>query len=124
MLNITNGITISTKKIKSILHDAEKSAAAVNLVYVHDNEPGISRIKKGNKFIYLKDGKRIVDEDCLSRIKSLVLPPAWENVWICAHENGHLQATGIDLKKRKQYKYHPLWNALRNHTKFYRLHQF
>jgi len=54
----------------------------------------------------------------------LVIPPAWENVWICALDNGHLQATGFDVKKRKQYRYHPLWNALRNHTKFYRMLQF
>ncbi len=53
-----------------------------------------------------------------------MIPPAWENVWICALENGHLQATGFDVKKRKQYRYHPLWSALRNHTKFYRMLQF
>jgi len=54
----------------------------------------------------------------------LVIPPAWENVWICHLENGHLQATGVDVKNRKQYKYHSLWNALRNQTKFYRLYEF
>jgi DNA topoisomerase-1 len=53
-----------------------------------------------------------------------VIPPAWENVWICSRDNGHLQVTGTDLKKRKQYKYHNLWNSLRNQTKFYRLHSF
>ena len=58
------------------------------------------------------------------RIKHLVIPPAWERVWICKKENGHLQVTGYDAKNRKQYKYHPHWNALRNHTKFYRLHDF
>ncbi|MBA3972094.1 MAG: DNA topoisomerase IB, partial [Bacteroidetes bacterium] len=60
----------------------------------------------------------------LDRIKKLVIPPAWEQVWICIDENGHLQATGLDIKKRKQYKYHPLWNRLRNQTKFYRLNAF
>lgn len=124
MLTITEEINISNKKIKSIVHDAEKSAAAVNLVYVHDTQPGIKRVKKGKKFIYLSGTKKIEDESSLSRIRKLVIPPAWENVWICAMENGHLQATGIDLKKRKQYKYHSLWNSLRNHTKFYRLHSF
>ena len=69
-------------------------------------------------------GKEVKDEEELLRIKRLVLPPAWENVWICPLSNGHLQATGIDTKGRKQYKYHSLWNALRNHTKFYRLYQF
>lgn len=58
------------------------------------------------------------------RIKHLVIPPAWQNVWICRLENGHLQATGFDTKNRKQYKYHPDWNKLRNQTKFYRLHDF
>ena len=58
------------------------------------------------------------------RIKHLVIPPAWTKVWICQKENGHLQATGFDVKNRKQYKYHPHWNSLRNHTKFYRLIDF
>ena len=118
------GIQISNKKIKTILHDAEKSAKAVNLVYVQDNQPGINRFKKGNNFIYLSGNKKVEDEECLNRIKKLVIPPAWENVWICKLENGHLQVTGTDIKKRKQYKYHSLWNSLRNHTKFYRLHEF
>lgn len=58
------------------------------------------------------------------RIKKLVIPPAWENVWICSNPNGHLQVTGIDVRGRKQYKYHPAWNTFRNHTKFYRLYEF
>ncbi len=124
MLNVTPDITLTSKKIKTILHDAEKSAAAVNLLYVHDTQPGINRVKKGKTFIYVKGNKTVQDEASLMRIKKLVLPPAWENVWICTDENGHLQATGIDLKKRKQYKYHSLWNSLRNHTKFYRLYEF
>ncbi|MEO6732330.1 MAG: DNA topoisomerase IB, partial [Ferruginibacter sp.] len=57
----------------------------------------------------------------LQRIRSLVLPPAWEDVWISTLENGHLQATGKDVKNRKQYRYHPSWNQLRNTTKFYRM---
>lgn len=118
------GIQIPNKKIKTILHDPEKSAKAVNLVYVQDSQPGISRVKKGGSFFYLSGNKKVEDEAALERIKKLVIPPAWENVWICQLENGHLQVTGIDAKKRKQYKYHELWNALRNHTKFYRLHEF
>lgn len=124
MLNLGEDIRITDKVIKTILHDAEKSAKAVNLVYVHDYEPGINRVKKGKSFVYLQGKKTISDEALLGRIKSLVIPPAWTNVWICAHENGHLQATGLDLRKRKQYRYHSLWNSLRNHTKFYRLHHF
>jgi DNA topoisomerase-1 len=118
------GIQISDKKIKTILHDAEKSAKAVNLVYVQDTQPGIKRVKKGKGFIYMLENKKVQDGASLERIKKLVIPPAWENVWICKLDNGHLQVTGTDVKKRKQYKYHSLWNSLRNHTKFYRLHEF
>ena len=116
--------SISKRKIKSIIHDPEKSAAAVNLVYVSDNQPGIVRKKTGEQFEYTFNGKLVTDEEQLLRIKKLVLPPAWENVWICNIADGHLQATGIDTRGRKQYKYHALWNALRNHTKFYRLYDF
>jgi DNA topoisomerase-1 len=103
-------IHLSNKKIQAILHDDKKSAEAVNLVHVHDNQPGINRIKKGVDFIYVSGKKKIKDKLTLNRIKKLVIPPAWENVWICHLENGHLQATGIDVKKRKQYKYHSVWN--------------
>lgn len=124
MLTLNSDITLNNRKLKAILRDAEKSAEAINLVYVHDNEPGIRRIKKGDSFIY-REGKKIIsDARHLQRIRSLVIPPAWENVWICSRTNGHLQVTGTDLKKRKQYKYHSLWNSLRNQTKFYRLHAF
>lgn len=124
MLLLTENITLTNGKIRSILHDAEKTAAAVHLLYVSDTQPGITRVRKKNTFIYMLGNRQVKDAATLRRIKSLVIPPAWENVWICSSENGHLQATGTDVKKRKQYKYHPLWNAMRNHTKFYRLHSF
>ncbi len=118
-------LQLPKKKIKSLIGDPEKTAQAINLIYVHDSEPGIKRIKKGNSFNYLEaEAKPIKDEAHLKRIKGLVIPPAWENVWICVLPNGHLQATGIDVKKRKQYRYHSSWNFLRNHTKYYRLYQF
>jgi DNA topoisomerase-1 len=115
---------LSKKKISRIAHDPAKTAAAIHLVYVTDTAPGISRIKKGKSFEYVKGKNKITDEEDLQRIRSLVIPPAWENVWICVLPNGHLQATGTDVKNRKQYKYHSLWNALRNHTKFYRMLEF
>ena len=115
---------ISKRKIRSIVKDEEKTAKAAHLVYVTDKEPGIERKKKGEKFEYYFNNKIIKDDEELLRIKHLVIPPAWEKVWICKKENGHLQATGLDTKGRKQYKYHPNWNALRNDTKFYRLHDF
>ncbi|MEP7321965.1 MAG: DNA topoisomerase IB [Saprospiraceae bacterium] len=118
-------IKLPKGKIRSILGSPEKSAKAVNLVYVNQADLGVKRIKQGTEFYYLgANNKKVKDSSTLKRIKQLVIPPAWEDVWICALENGHLQATGIDSKKRKQYKYHDLWNALRNHTKFYRLLQF
>ena len=115
---------IPKAKIKKILHDPVKTAEAIDLIYVSDNTPGIIRQKKGKDYTYLIEEKKLTDELELERIKKLVLPPAWENVWICALHNGHLQATGLDVKNRKQYRYHPSWNVLRNHTKFYRMLQF
>ena len=117
-------VSLPKKKIEKIIGDPEKTAKAVNLVYVSDTAPGITRKKEGKGFSYLRGEKKITDEEELKRIKGLVIPPAWENVWICALENGHLQATGTDVKMRKQYRYHPAWNALRNHTKFYQLIAF
>lgn len=124
MLTLNETITLNNRKLKAILRDAEKSAEAVNLVYVHDTETGIQRLRKNNTFIYRFEDKPVKNTQQLQRIKSLVIPPAWENVWICPLENGHLQVTGTDVKNRKQYKYHTLWNSLRNQTKFYRLHSF
>jgi DNA topoisomerase-1 len=115
---------ISKRKLKGLLQDAEKSAGIINLVYVSDKDPGIERVKQREKFVYMKNGKRVKDKKDLLRIKQLVIPPAWENVWICSLANGHLQATGVDTKKRKQYRYHSLWCRFRNQTKFYQLLAF
>jgi DNA topoisomerase-1 len=115
---------ISKRKLRSIVKDERKTAIAANLVYVSDKEQGIERRKKGDQFEYYFNNELIKDDEELLRIKHLVIPPAWEKVWICKKENGHLQATGYDTKNRKQYRYHPNWNSLRNDTKFYRLHDF
>lgn len=120
----TEEIQLTRKKIASIANDAERTAATINLRYVSDSSKGITRVKRGKKFIYYYKGKAVRDKETLERIKKLVIPPAWQNVWICCDPNGHLQATGYDAKHRKQYKYHHLWNHLRNHTKFYRLQDF
>lgn len=116
--------SIPKRRMRSLLKSPVKTAEAVNLVYLSDNVPGIERVKTKDGFEYYFEGKKVKDEETLLRIKRLVLPPAWEKVWISPKENGHLQATGLDAKNRKQYKYHASWNALRNHTKFYRLYQF
>src|SRR6266496_253961 len=115
---------LSKKKLRGLLLDTEKSAEAINLVYVSDKDPGIQRVRRGKNFIYFKERKRITDKNEIVRIKKLVIPPAWEKVWICSLPNGHLQATGFDSKKRKQYRYHSLWSEFRNQTKFYQLLAF
>src|SRR5215470_5986574 len=117
-------IKISKRKLNGLLHDAEKSAEVIDLVYVSDKDPGIERLKRGKGFIYLENGKQITNEKTLFRIRKLVIPPAWENVWICSLANGHLQATGVDTKKRKQYLYHRAWCIFRNQTKFFQLLAF
>lgn len=117
--------SLTPSKILKIMKDPVKSAKAVNLIYTSDHEyDGISRRKSGKKFVYFNGSEKIKDKEEILRINQLAIPPAWENVWICALQNGHLQATGTDAMKRKQYRYHPLWNALRNHTKFYKMLQF
>ncbi len=120
----TESITIPDKKITHIIHDPQASAKAVHLVYVSDTDKGITRTKKGKSFTYTYNNKKVTDENTLFRIKRLVIPPAWTNVWICHKENGHIQCTGIDASGRKQYRYHELWKALRKETKFYRLLEF
>src|SRR5262249_6417024 len=123
-MKTTTGFKLPKRKLKGLLQDTEKSAEVINLVYVSDKDAGIEREKQGKDFIYIKKGKRITDKMEIARIKKLVIPPAWENVWICSLPNGHLQATGFDSKKRKQYLYHPLWSEFRNQTKFYQLLSF
>lgn len=113
------------RKIKKIISDPTETAVAISLVYVNDGtHEGIRRKKRGKSFSYIYQEKPLKAKDQLSRIKSLVIPPSWENVWICAFADGHLQATGMDARNRKQYRYHPKWNEFRNQTKFYRLLHF
>ncbi|UHG93714.1 DNA topoisomerase IB [Spirosoma oryzicola] len=108
-----------------LAHDPVKAAKAAKLVYMNDTMPGISRRKTGDHFSYFDtDEHAVEDEQTLSRIKSMALPPAWEHVWISPKANGHLQATGIDTKNRKQYRYHTNWNAIRSETKFFRMVAF
>ena len=104
--------------------DYEQSAKVAALVYVSDQSPGINRIKKGKGFCYVVDGQTMKDRKEIERIRKLAIPPAWKNVWICPVENGHIQATGFDLRNRKQYRYHTLWHTLRHETKFHRLYEF
>jgi len=107
--------------LKKLAQDPVATAEAIHLVYVNSKDEGIERAGAGKGFKYLFRNKIIKDKATLKRIRSLVIPPAWKNVWICSIAEGHLQATGQDVMNRKQYRYHPLWNELRNKTKFYRL---
>lgn len=96
-----------------------KSAQAVGLRYVSDDRPGIRRERRGHGFQYRTAEDRIIrDRHTLKRIESLVIPPAWQDVWICSLDNGHLQATGRDDRKRKQHLYHPRWREIRDQNKF------
>jgi len=113
------------KKLEKIGSDPKTTAKAVGLRYSLKSDKGFYRKRRANGFIYKDEtGATVKDKDVLERIKKLVIPPAWENVWISPFENGHLQVTGTDLKGRKQYRYHPDWNKIRNQSKFYRLRRF
>ena len=102
--------------------DPTQSAREAGLRYVSDAQPGILRKRQGKGFRYIGvDGKPLRDPETLARIKSLVIPPAWKQVWICTNPKGHLQATGRDAKGRKQSKYHPHWREVRDETKYERM---
>lgn len=115
---------LTHKEFLTIDKDYIKAAKVAELVYVNDREEGITRQKKGTGFSYSLNGKPIKEKAVLERIRKLAIPPAWTNVWICSRENGHIQATGLDARGRKQYRYHALWHTLRNQTKFHRLYEF
>lgn len=107
------------------LNDPVVAAKAAGLRYVSDDVPGIRRISRGKSFAYIGvDGKQIADEDELRRIKSLAVPPAYGDVWICPIANGHLQATGRDARGRKQYRYHKRWREVRDENKYGRMIAF
>ena len=105
--------------------EPEASARAEGLRYTTDESPGLKRVSRGRSFVYLHpNGRRVKDAASLARIRSLAIPPAYRNVWICVHPNGHLQATGRDARGRKQYRYHPRWRTTRDATKFDRMLEF
>jgi DNA topoisomerase-1 len=101
------------------------SLRGTGLVYVSDDMPGLARLKSGKGFRYRNPaGQWIKDPEEIRRIQKLAIPPAYSRVWICPDPNGHLQATGYDARGRKQYRYHPDWQAQRNDSKFERLLAF
>jgi DNA topoisomerase-1 len=113
------------KPVVEVVIDPVDAAKAAGLRYVSDAKPGLRRLKREDGFRYVDaDGKTVRDKETLVRIKSLVIPPAWTDVWICAMENGHLQATGRDAKGRKQSRYHPRWREVRDANKYERMTLF
>jgi DNA topoisomerase-1 len=107
------------------LSDPPAAAKAAGLRYVHDDRPGIRREPDKEGFRYLDArGEPIEDEATLKRIRSLAIPPAWTEVWICPQANGHLQATGRDARGRKQYRYHARWREVRDEVKYERMIKF
>jgi DNA topoisomerase-1 len=108
-----------------IAAESLEAAEDAGLRYVGDDQPGFSRRRKGEEFEYLdQKGKPIRDEQRLLRIKRLAIPPAWSDVWICPSPNGHIQATGRDARRRKQYRYHERWREIRDENKYDRLVNF
>lgn len=109
------------------LEDEAKAAArAAQLRYVaSDRRRGITRHRDGEAFLYRHaDGRPVRDGETLERIRKLAIPPAWEEVWICPEPNGHIQAVGRDARRRKQYRYHARWRAVRDEAKFERMVEF
>jgi DNA topoisomerase I len=104
--------------------DPVEAASAARLHYVSDDEPGIERVRSGKGFRYRRGGRPVRDRATLARIRSLVIPPAWTEVWICPDPDGHIQATGRDARRRKQYRYHERWRQVRDRTKFGRMIDF
>lgn len=96
----------------------KRAAANCDLRHVCDRQPGIARRRRGRGFEYRDARGRPVSAEQRARITSLVIPPAWDRVWICADPRGHLQATGYDARGRKQYRYHNDWTIVRNAAKF------
>ena len=97
---------------------AQRSAGHASLSYVNDADPGIRRIRKGRGFSYVGPGGQVVGAQTLARIKAIVIPPAWTDVWISPDPEGHIQATGRDQRGRKQYRYHAQWTEERDDAKY------
>src|SRR5690348_2107242 len=112
----------SLQQLAPLYADTKACAQLVDLSYVGNELPGYTRKKHGTGFRYIDiHNKTVSDTRLRQRITELVIPPAWQEVWICPKATGHVLATGIDEKGRKQYIYHPKWRAMRDLIKFYRL---
>ena len=114
-----------TAQMIQLRAQSRRAARAAGLRYVDERQPGLRRARKGSGFSYSDaQGRTIRDNATLARIRSLAIPPAWSEVWICPHANGHIQATGRDARGRKQYRYHTAWSTKRNRDKHERICEF
>jgi DNA topoisomerase-1 len=112
-------------RAQTIVTDPVESAKAAGLRYVTEANAGLRRRRVGKSFTYLDGGgARIRDADTLRRIRTLAIPPAWTDVWICPSSHGHIQAVGRDARRRKQYRYHARWRQARDETKYNRMLAF
>ena len=110
---------------RALEDDPRATAEAAGLRYVSDDDPGYTRRRCGRGFTYRDSrGRTVRDEAKRSRFEDLAIPPAWTDVWICRHEDGHLQATGRDDEDRKQYVYHPRFREARERAKYDRMVPF
>jgi DNA topoisomerase-1 len=112
-------------RLLELANDPVASARVAGLRHVDDSLPAIRRLKRGKGFSYVSaNGSRVSSSKELDRIRSLAIPPAWTQVWICADPDGHIQATGRDARRRKQYRYHPRWREVRDESKYGRMLAF
>ncbi len=121
----TKNIRPQQTQAPELTTESVEAAKIAGLRYASDSRPGIKRRRSGKGFSYTGvDGMTIRDKSVVSRIRSLVIPPAWKDVWICPYANGHLQATGRDARGRKQSRYHPRWREVRDENKYERMMLF
>lgn len=125
MLVTTATVGVRGRRQTLAMADPCESARAAGLRYVSADMPGIRRRRAGKGWCFLRpDNTLLRDKKEIRRILSLAIPPAWTNVWICPLPNGHLQALGLDVRGRKQYRYHPLFREIRDISKFTRMLEF
>ena len=116
--------------VEALVPDPVESAKEAGLRYVDDTKPGITRVRKGKGFVYVRpdgtklEGKKLEQHDDYLRILALAIPPAWTDVWICPDPRGHIQATGRDARGRKQYRYHAKWREVRDGNKYDKMISF
>jgi DNA topoisomerase-1 len=119
-----NGTTVTGRNLAATRPAPADSARAAGLRHAADTVPGIQRVRRGVSFRYVGPDKGGIHREDLRRIRALVIPPAWTDVWISTDPLSHLQATGRDARGRKQYRYHARWHEVRDDTKYHRLIAF